>query len=63
MKNQAFFMDLLHEAKDIYKPLRELEVIHRKKEAEEYYTWTIPVSQGFTERAKLETYTRNILSP
>ena len=56
-------MNLLSDAKDIYKPLRELEVAHRKREAEESYTWNIPNSQSFTERAKPQNYTRNVLTP
>lgn len=56
-------MNLLSNAKDIYKPLRELEVMHRKKEAEEQYLWNIPTAQSFTERAIIKDYTKNILSP
>ncbi len=63
LKNIDFFTNLLNDAKDIYKPLRELEVLHRKHEAEEHYLWNIPTAQSFTERAIIKDYIKNILFP
>ncbi len=63
LKNQYFFIQLLDEAKNIYKPIREKEVFWRKKEAEKNYLWSIPTSQWFSEKSLLKNYSKNILEP
>lgn len=63
LKNKDFFIDLLNEAKDIYKPIRAQEVFWKKKEAEKNYSWSIPTSQWFTDRSILKNYSKNILTP
>lgn len=63
LKNKDFFIDLLNEAKDIYKPIRTQEVFWRKKEAEKNYNWSIPTSQWFTDKSIVKDYSKNILTP
>jgi type III restriction enzyme len=63
LKNTEFFINLLNEAKDIYKPMRNQEVYYKKQEAEKIYSWSIPKSQWFSDTAILKDYKKNILQP
>lgn len=63
LKNKDFFVDVLNETKDIYKPIRTQEVVWKKKEAEKDYSWSIPTSQWFTDMSLLKDYSKNILIP
>ncbi|MBS9784397.1 DEAD/DEAH box helicase family protein, partial [Candidatus Gracilibacteria bacterium] len=63
LNNKDFFKEVLEKAKNTYKPLRQKEIKEKSKEAEEIYTWQIPRFQGFTKKAKIKEYTKNILQP
>lgn len=63
LTNKDFFIELLNDAKNIYKPIRQNDIILRKKESEKNYIWTIPKIQSFTENVLLKDYKKNILFP
>jgi len=65
LNNKNFFIDILNNWKDEYLKLRLDEINKKKIDAENkwWYSWTIPKSQWFTEKAKLKDYKKDILQP
>ncbi|MCP4523676.1 MAG: DEAD/DEAH box helicase family protein [Candidatus Gracilibacteria bacterium] len=63
LNNKDFFIEALKDAKDLYVDIRKQEVKSRKQEAEKTYTWSIPTSQGYTEKSKIINYNKNIIQP
>lgn len=63
LNNKDFFINTLNKAKDIYVPIRQKEVENKKNNGTKSYSWSIPSSQWFTDKANIINHKRNILSP
>lgn len=63
LRNKDFFIELLNEAKNIYKPIRDTEVVGKKQQQETDYIWTIPTSQWFSDTAIKKDYSKNVFTP
>ncbi|MEA3304503.1 MAG: hypothetical protein U9Q15_01935 [Patescibacteria group bacterium] len=63
LSNKEFFLEVLHKAKTEYLPIRDAETKQKKGSEVKTSLWSIPMTQGFSENATLEDYTKNVMQP